>query len=345
MRYTNNLNLPEPMVVALTYDEYNAGLGDFTPSSLSRPPCMKKIESMYEHLVTKDVAENFHLMMGSVVHKILELSDGNGVVTKESGGVRWIERITKKETTENTSLKEERVYAKIGKYLIGAQFDHLWVSDEALQDYKNTSVYKFKRGYDGLLPDVPEWAIQLNINAYILKHNPMVERGGKLVPFKEGIGFDPPEIKKLQIVGILKDHSKTKAKRESGYPKYPISVRDIGFMSDQEVVDYVNERGDAHTFAKEHKLSEIPPCTDEEIWAKPTKYAVMKTPTAKKSSKNCDSMDEARAYKNTKPGFEKAKIEVRQGERTRCDGYCDAADFCPHYQLFLKEQNKPNKLS
>lgn len=341
MKYTNNLNLPEPLVVALMYDDYDAGMGDFTPSSLIKPPYMAKLLKMFDDKIVKDVSDNFHLMMGKMVHSILELSDYNGVELVESNGVRWIKRIYHKENfvpSCNNSLREVRVYSRIGAYLVGAQLDHFWLYRGILNDYKNTSVYKFKRDYNGLLPDVEDWAYQLNITAFILRNNPMVEKDGQLVP----LGIEIPEIKGLQIIGLLKDHSKTKAKRESGYPKHPIAVRDIGFLSDQEIVDYVNSRGDAHVRADEVYLKEVLPCAPEETWQDPPKFAVMKTKTAKKSSKNCADEDEARAYIRDKASkdksFKNAFIQRRDADRRRCDGYCDVSEFCPNYLNFLADK-------
>lgn len=305
MKYTNKHGLSPTIVESLKYDDYDPGeFSNQTPSSLNSPVYMKKLLDTHQDELEKDVVDNFHLMMGKAVHKVLE-------------------------TTGASVWKEIRVYSKIQKWIISAQLDHFWLEEGALQDYKNTTTYKFTLDFSGRLPEVPEWEAQLNTIAYILRNQPMVEEKGELVP------FFPPEIKKLQIVGLLKDWSRTKAQRDHKYPQTPIFPRDIPFWEDARIVKYITERAAAHDKAKTQDISQIPPCSDEETWAKPTMYAVMKQ-NAKKSTKNFLDYNQAQALSNQIPG---SFVETRPGVRPRCESYCDASKFCPFYTQW-KQQNR-----
>jgi hypothetical protein len=295
VKYTNKLNLPEPIFRALITDDYDPGLGDYTPSSLNAPVYQKKLLSLYDDQIVIDCVENFHLLMGKAAHTVLETGTGGG----------W---------------KEVRIYAQIGKWLVSMQLDHLWVEKGIiLQDYKNTTVYKFTKDFNGNLPEVPEWEAQLNIGAYIFRHSPMVNKGGKLQ------SIDTIQINGLQIIGLLKDWSKSKARRDSRFPQTPIYPRDMPFWTDKRVEDYITERASAHDDAKNKPIEQIPPCSDEEVWARPTVYAVMVRGN-KRSKKNCGSQAEAEQACRKYPG---SYVEVRPGERPRCQDYCNVSKFCP----------------
>jgi hypothetical protein len=72
------------------------------------------------------------------------------------------------------------------------------------------------------------------------------------------------------------------------------------------------------------------------MWEKPTMYAVKKDGAARAKSVH-KTLDEAQA------ALEVAKtkgysIEVREGDRTRCSGFCQIAQYCDQYQTYLKEK-------
>jgi hypothetical protein len=71
--------------------------------------------------------------------------------------------------------------------------------------------------------------------------------------------------------------------------------------------------------------AEVPePCTDEDIWAKPTKYAVIKKGNVR-AIKLFEYKDEAEDLAATISG---SRIEVRPGVATRCQSYCPVSDYC-----------------
>jgi hypothetical protein len=75
----------------------------------------------------------------------------------------------------------------------------------------------------------------------------------------------------------------------------------------------------------------MPECTPEEMWEKPTTYAIMKAGGVR-AKKVCATQDEAAALIATK--FPDHTIEVREGGRTRCESFCQVAPFCQQYKSY-----------
>jgi 2-iminoacetate synthase ThiH len=74
---------------------------------------------------------------------------------------------------------------------------------------------------------------------------------------------------------------------------------------------------------------DIPPCSAEERWEKPTKYAVKKNGN-KKAYKLLETLEEAERIAGNMG--KEYSIETRLGESTRCSEYCSCCDFCNFYR-------------
>ena len=80
---------------------------------------------------------------------------------------------------------------------------------------------------------------------------------------------------------------------------------------------------------------ELPNCTPEEMWEKPTVWAVRKN-----GNKRAHSLYETEelataALADLGSNYE---IEVRKGERTRCENFCPVNTWCTQYKTYVKEQ-------
>jgi hypothetical protein len=172
-------------------------------------------------------------------------------------------------------------------------------------DYKTCSVWKVVYG------DFDDWRKQTLIYAYKLKEQ----------------GFD---VTRADIIALMKDHVKTKAKFESGYPKFP--VKKISFTFTEK--DFAEiERFIIDKFAEIEKYedkpdNELPVCTDKERFNKGDKYAVMKK-GRKAALRLLDSYEDAEAWRDENGGD---CIEIRKGEDTKCLNYCSVCEFCSHYK-------------
>ena len=77
---------------------------------------------------------------------------------------------------------------------------------------------------------------------------------------------------------------------------------------------------------------ELQECTPEDMWEKPTTYALKKTGGVR-AKKVYSILTEAEAgLAEAGKGYE---IETREGERTRCQKYCQVSQFCTQYQKYL----------
>lgn len=203
------------------------------------------------------------------------------------------------------ALSEERMYTTVNGYTVSGQFDRLTLTqDGTLSDYKMTSVYAVKDGVK------PEWEAQLNLLDYLSAIN-------------------GHHVGNLEIVALLKDWRRAEYRRNPAeYPDVPAAALPVKRWSFEEQERYIAERVDLHMGA-EHN-GEIPPCTDEERWMKPAKWAWMRE-GRKSAVRLFDSMEAAEEAISS-GGKKGDYIDYRPGEAVRCNSYCGAAQWCQQFQ-------------
>jgi hypothetical protein len=214
-------------------------------------------------------------------------------------------------------IVEERIHIELdGMHISGAiDLQELTPEGIILSDYKTTSAW-------AVMNEKQDWHNQLNSYAYL------VEAAKKL------------PVTKLQIVAIVRDWSRRDAATREGYPKAPIVVIDIPLWSFADREAYVRSRISLHGDAlfEMETDGEMPECTPEECWEKPTMYALKKDGNvrAKSVHETSEAADAAlsAATEKAKKG-EKFLIEVREGDRTRCSSFCQVAGMCSQYQKYL----------
>jgi hypothetical protein len=106
----------------------------------------------------------------------------------------------------------------------------------------------------------------------------------------------------------------------------------------EERDEYIRQRIALHSacdFALETD-GDLPDCTPDEMWEKPTVWAIKK-----KGNVRAKSLYESEAF--AKEALEQLgkdyEIEVRQGERTRCKSYCPVSDYCQQYRDYMEIKN------
>jgi hypothetical protein len=210
------------------------------------------------------------------------------------------------ERADDQAWCEERLFIERFGWRISGQFDrYLLEEDGRLQDYKLTSTYSIK---DGVKVD---WEAQENIYALMLREH----------------GY---HVSKLEIVAILRDWQKAKAKHTPDYPQVPALVIPVRMWTADETETYIKQRLNAHS--KAHR--NLPECTAEERWERPAVYALHKTGN-KRATKLFDTENEAEeALQETSKGHE---IQYRPAEQRRCTDYCAALPFCDQGQKLVKE--------
>jgi len=211
---------------------------------------------------------------------------------------------------DSRHVTEERLFAEIDGWIISGAIDVQRFNDDGsvtVIDYKTTSVWSVILGKK-------EWEYQLNCYAYLVRH-------AKSLP-----------VKSLKVIAILRDWRSRDAETKADYPKSPIVEIDVRLWSDEEQEAYLHGRVALHQKAEFDRLtgSELPECSLEERWEKPSVWAVKKTGN-KRAIKLYDSEEDAKS--NLEKGQE---IEFRQGESGRCaNNWCRVNAWCSQYQKIL----------
>jgi hypothetical protein len=199
-------------------------------------------------------------------------------------------------------VTEQRFYLDIDGVKLGGQIDLFDRETETLWDYKVSSVYK------AMSDDKLEWTKQANVNKLLCEHN----------------GFHP---KKLAILLVMKDWKRKEAEFKADYPKCAIQEIPLPIWREEETLAYIKSRINLHNAAKLIEVEDaIPVCTEEERWAKPTTWAVLKEKGAKRAVANgiYELESEAIAHAKRISGA----IEKRDGSNPRCENYCQVRQWC-----------------
>lgn len=138
MHWTNTENLPQPLVSAIQFSDYDS-VGDISVTGLIQPPRIRQLTKRHNNEIVEDISEGIWRLIGSVGHKILERSN-----------------------TDN-HLSEERLTTKLLGWTISGKAD-LLAPNGTLDDYKFRSVWAMKDAK-------PEDEEQLNLYALLYRHN------------------------------------------------------------------------------------------------------------------------------------------------------------------------------
>jgi hypothetical protein len=149
-------------------------------------------------------------------------------------------------------IVEERMFTVVNGFTISGAIDlqEVYEDGTVLSDYKTTSAY-------AVVNQKIDWEYQLNCYAYLLHK-------------AKGV-----TVKKIQIVAIVRDWARREASRE-GYPKAPITVIDIPLWPVERQEAYIKQRIHLHesAFFDIEVGSDVAQCTSDEMWERPTFYAL-----------------------------------------------------------------------
>ena len=211
----------------------------------------------------------------------------------------------------DNALMEERLSMNVGGWQLTGQFDYY--EDGVLSDYKRTSIWAVLNGVK------PEWEAQLNILAFLVRE----------------AGF---EVNRLQIVALLRDWSKNRARRESDFPPAPVKVLRVRLWDKSEARDMIADLIRNHQACEDLTDDQLPLCSDEDRWIRSSYALFGRTKSGswtKRARKVEASKAELFAYcdrKGIMVDDNTWKIEHRRGEPIRCLDYCEVAPFCNQYQ-------------
>jgi hypothetical protein len=215
---------------------------------------------------------------------------------------------------DENHIVEQRIHKEYEGWNISGAIDLQVVNPKGIdvKDYKTTTVW-------AVMNEKFEWEVQLNIYAGLVEDV-------KRIP-----------VTSVGIVAIIRDWNRRESTTREGYPEAPIKELPIRLWSKEERDAFIANRIALHSaceFALETD-GELPDCTPEEMWEKPTVWAVRKI-----GNKRAHSLYETEelataALADLGSNYE---IEVRKGERTRCENFCPVNTWCTQYKTYVKEQ-------
>ncbi len=203
-------------------------------------------------------------------------------------------------------FKEEHFVEEVQNgYKLSGQADLYNAETKTVTDYKTCSVWKV------IYDDWDDYKKQLLMYAWAFKK----------------MGF---EVEKGQIVAIIKDHSKTKAKVDSSYPPYPVYKKVFNFSEKEfeEIEEFIKDK--FYQIEKYENVSdeELPICSEEARWNDGDKYAVKKKGN-KRALRVYDTLEEAEEHLKQDDSLE---LEIRKGEDKKCLEYCSCCEFCSYWK-------------
>lgn len=219
-----------------------------------------------------------------------------------------VHNVLEHQAKADDELREQRIKIDIGEYILSGQFDLFNESTKTITDYKTCSVWKV------MFSDYSDWRKQLNIYAYMLK--------------KKGY-----EVKKGNVVALMKDHNASDAKYKPDYPLHPVKIIEFKFMEkdfcniDKWLINKFAEIKKAEAFPDD----ELPICTPEERFNSGTKYAVIE-----KNRKRALRVFDTRVEADKLASECGAKVEERAGVDKKCLRYCAVREYCSYYKEVVK---------
>jgi len=212
-------------------------------------------------------------------------------------------------------LVEYRCWDRILNRKISGQFDLYDLRSNTLYDFKTTSVWKLIFG------STKEWEQQLNLYGWFLRQ----------------MGLD---VRRVRVISILLDWDRQRMFREKDYPRDQIRFVNIPLWSLDKQEKFLLERITLMKTCEELDDDHLPECTDEEMWASPTTWAV-EPDGGGRAKRVLNTYEEAKEWL-TKKKFKNHSVVKRPGTRTRCEKYCPVQSVCSQYityQAKLSEES------
>lgn len=216
------------------------------------------------------------------------------------------------EKYEDGNFHEEKFDIAVSNSRVTGIVDSYDMTHAIINDWKTASVYKVMK------QDFSDWYKQGMTYAWLLKQS----------------GLD---VRHCRFIALLKDHSKSKAKTDAGYPQSPVYCYEFDITPEELEAAGDRIRAKVAEIEAAEKLSddEIAPCTAEERWADGEKWAVMKNgrkTAVRVFDTEIDAENCAGELGNSH------YVEHRPAISRKCGEYCLCKDFCSFYKK--EQENK-----
>ncbi len=330
MRITNNNAINLPLAVWLVHDEYDYVRG--VKNYISVTTLMKPIRQIIlpgrippEDQIS-DVEEFIARSVGHALHDSIEKAWTSGGYKRSlellGYPAKVIDRIAVNPTDEELKARpdtipvylEQRGLREHEDYTIGGKYD--MITEGIVNDTKSTSVWGWIKG-----TRMQDHILQMSLYRWI-------DAKREMRRITEDFG---------QVNYIFTDWSKTMLRSIEGYPPRRVMHKQIPLLSLHETEHWIDNKLAQIEHYRDKPESQIPECTDEELWRSDPQFKYFSDPTkasdpTARSTKNFSSLADANAHLAAKAG--KGIVKTVPGEVKAC-GYCAAFNGCTQKDKYL----------
>lgn len=321
-------------IQAMSNDNHRT-MGQISVTQLLDAPSIRMLRK--KHKIDDELQDRIAMLLGTAMHGVLEAAQLQDVDARAFRNViDWFYRASQDRANPKSEefshvesylktilevcfkkqdadvMFEQTLFMDIDGMTVSGTFDRYNKSSKTLRDYKLTSCWNY------IYPEAKlKWNGQINTYAYMLRKN----------------GFP---VEKASIVAIFKDWSKGKAAIEKGYPQSPIVEMPIELYPDADVELFLKERVRLHKLAESGTQVD---CTAKDMWSKSDSWAVKANGNKRALSGSIsDSLKMAEAFvEGNKHKYPKGlNIEMRPGQRGRCESYCPVSSVCGQYKSYIE---------
>lgn len=317
-KYVNQTNVPLAISVWLATDNYD--LQEVPENTISVTTLLKPIKQIIlSQRVTVEqgvveISSKLKSAMGSALHDSMERAWLNPKEALKSlgypaGVIKAIKVNPDPDTVTEDDIPvyiEQRESIVIAGVNVSGKFDTVF--DGQVEDYKSTSTFMYMS--------------QTNSDKHI--------KQGSLYKL-----LNPKKITAdtMAINYLFTDWSAAKAKADPKYPQCAVTQQVFELMPVEQTRKFAEHKIMEIKRLQDAPESELPDCTDEELWRSEDVFKYYSKPDALRASKNFTSPVEARLYLQEKGG--KGEIRLVKGKARACN-YCAAAIICNQRAALLE---------
>lgn len=314
-RYNNVSDVPLALAVFLATDSYDYNDDPYTISATTLLKPVRQIvlaERMPKDVGLPVLLDQTSNRLGASIHDGIERAwktNYKQAMLNLGYPQRVIDRVLVNPTDEEVKNNpdailvylEQRLTKQVGKWTVTGKFD--FIGDGRVQDFKTASVWSYMNQVNA---DKQSWQ-------------------GSLYRW-----LDPKKIHQdqMDIHHIFMDWRQAQANADPKYPQRRIMKQVFNLYSLAETDFFVRQKLDQIEEYRKANEPDIPPCDDDALWRSEPKFKYYKNGdvTSKRSTKNFDSMHDARQFMIVEQGGAGAIKEV-PGEVKACH-HCKAFDIC-----------------
>lgn len=312
--YLNQTQVPLSVAVYLATDHYDHDVKAISATGLMRPLRMAILSRRVpQESRTTDVTSLVKSRMGTSIHDGIEKAWTGDHYKRAMLLLGYPESIINRIVVnpDPATLKlnqipvymEQRMYRTFMGQVFSGKFD--FIAEGRLEDFKSTSTFT--------------WVNDTKSDDYKLQ--------GSIYRWLDAASPHPRITQDhMAIQFFFTDWMAGRAKGDKNYPSRQVEQLLIPLMTLEDTEDYVSSKYTQLQMFKDADESEIPLCTDKELWRKDPVWKYYKNPTKRaRSTKNFDNLKEAYDAL-TKDGNVGVVVEV-PGEVVACK-FCDAFPIC-----------------